>query len=173
MTRESETGSAIIRRMLDDAMAGTDLRPVSGSRWLREHSELIWVVEADRAPHGGDWAVQFGAVVRTWAAPGPSPHASDGHFYQPDYANHGQGLPAGATTMRLNDHRSYFAAAMHGDYDEITDDERLSAVTYLANDLSQLTEGVATLDDLSRIAISDEATSAFVHKRLRDMQHRS
>jgi len=48
MTRESETGSAIIRRMLDDAMAGTDLRPVSGSRWLREHSELIWVVEADR-----------------------------------------------------------------------------------------------------------------------------
>jgi hypothetical protein len=62
---------------------------------------------------------------------------------------------------------------MHGDYDEITDDERLSAVTYLANDLSQLTEGVATLDDLSRIAISDEATSAFVHKRLRDMQHRS
>ena len=171
MTRETETGGAIVRRMLDEVMAATDLRPVGRSRWLREHSELVWVVEADRAPRGGDWAVQFGAVVRAWTNPGPPPHASDGHFYQPDYGNHGQGLPTGATTMRLNDHRSYFVAVMHGD-DEMSDDERRSALTYLANDLSQLTDEVATIDDLSRLAVSLDAISAFVHKRLRDMRDR-
>lgn len=157
-----------VRQLVAESLNATRLKRVGRSRWLSESTDLIWVVEVDRGSAWSSWAVQLGAVVRQWAPDRTSPHASDGHLYQ-DYVNHGLGVPPGAESTPYSDHRSYFSMALDHRRDQISEADRRTAFTYLADELDLLVSTVQTTSQLAALARSETSDGAFVDPRLREL----
>ncbi len=160
-----------VRQLVAESLNSTSLTRLGRSRWVKESTDLIWVVEVDRASAWGSWAARLGAVVREWAPDRASPHASDGHLYQ-DYVNHGRGLPPGVESTGPSDHLSYYAMVLDHRHDQVGEEERRAAFTFMADELDALVSNVLTTSELASLAVSDRCTGAFVDPRLREVAAR-
>jgi hypothetical protein len=158
--------AAGIKSLIDEAMKIEGFERLGRSRWLCSSSEVLWVIEADRARSRDPWAVMVGAVVKGWSPDLASPHASDGHLIS-EYVFLTSAVPEAAEGTRFDDHTSYFTMAFDHNSGGMDLLERRAAMAFMAQDIARFCRHHATLQDLV-LLVRSGGPGRMVHRRLRD-----